>query len=82
MVLITKNKKLEKILTIEKLTPQWGTLGPSEVEKNFGRNFANKLYIRSSYFFFEVREYYAYSGRVRPPDHEYGDPPGRRRSCG
>ena len=29
-------------------TPR-GTLGPAEVEKNFCRNFANKLYIRSSY---------------------------------
>ena len=45
-VLITKNTKLGKILTIEKLTPQGGTLGRSEVEKIFCRNFANKLYIR------------------------------------
>ena len=44
-----KNIKLEIISTIEKLTPQGGTLGPSEVDKNFCRNFANKLYIRSSY---------------------------------
>ena len=34
-VLITKNTYLEKMLTIEKLTPQGGTLGPSEVEKFF-----------------------------------------------
>ena len=32
-VLITKNTKLEKILTIEKMTLQRGTLGPAEVEK-------------------------------------------------
>ena len=32
-VLITKNTKLGKILTIEKMPPQAGTLGPSEVEK-------------------------------------------------
>ena len=31
------------------MTPQGGTLGPAEVEKNFCRNFAKKLYIRSSY---------------------------------
>ena len=51
-VLITKNIKLEKISTIEKLTPQGpggGTLGRSEVEKIFCRNFANKLSIRSLY---------------------------------
>ena len=44
-----KHTKLEKIVTIEKMIPQGGTLGPSKVEKNFCRNFANKLYIRSSY---------------------------------
>ena len=37
------------VYNIEKMKPQRGTLGPSEVEKIFCRNFANKLYIRSSY---------------------------------
>ena len=34
-ILITKNTKVEKILSIEKLTPQGRTLGTSEVEKIF-----------------------------------------------
>ena len=37
------------VYNIEKMTPQRGTLGTSEVEKIFCRNFANKLYIRSLY---------------------------------
>ena len=37
----SRKTKLEKILTIEKMTPQGGTLGPSEGEKIFCRNFAN-----------------------------------------
>ena len=31
----SRKTKLEKILTIEKMTPQGGTLGPSEGEKIF-----------------------------------------------
>ena len=41
-VLITKNTKLEKILTIEKMTPQGGTLGAAEVEKNFLSKFCKQ----------------------------------------
>ena len=51
-VLITKKHKIRKNLNNRKNdTPRdsWGTLGPAEVEKIFCRNFANKLYIRSSY---------------------------------
>ena len=45
-----ENTKLEKILTIEKMTPQGGTLGPAEVEKFCVEILqTNYIYIRSSY---------------------------------